>query len=294
MKQVSDEKNKKQNIGKPKLEKLFSKVRFEEGFHWAEVGVDRSGRIDHSCKRIIVSNNRLDKALVGSEEWRNIVELLPCLTGTLVAYASPGSRLGETVECSDREDTLWVFPVPKEHQGKKDAILVAEHPNYRLEREINREPGDRHRYRMIVQDAQVDLIDRFPDKDGWYFADPKHGIPFGDLVDERESDARYLMRRDFRVASVKRGDNGHGPEFSNNLFRRVIRVDIRLGRAEGGMLVESPASENGSDIIKGLTLEELQTLVRDANADLQDLLKEIRPEKLAAIQRLLQALDEKE
>jgi len=34
--------------------------------------------------------------------------------------------------------------------------------------------------------------------------------------------------------------------------------------------------------------------VRDANADLQDLLKEIRPEKLAAIQRLLQALDEKE
>jgi len=90
----------------------------------------------------------------------------------------------------------YLFPVPQNFRGKKDCILVAEHPDYSLEIK-----GDER----IVRTAVVDLIERFPaESQKWYLADPKHGIPFGEQVDSSDSNARRLWRIEKRVGSVAR------------------------------------------------------------------------------------------
>jgi len=276
-----------QRIRGPKLSVLISRnngVPFEEGLVKA-----------NAENRVIASNKRLSNALVGSEEWRTIKEVFACWTGTMTAYAKPGEKLGKAVEYVDPETKYrWVFPVPEAHQDKKDAILVAEHPDYSLEIDGKT---------RIVRAAQVDLIERFPAENDWYFGDSKHDIPSGDSV-EASDDARYLYRMDTLVGPVARGcddgDDGYGGGDRRG-------VDLGDGPSGGlGVAVEAPergapqklqvsqALETSGILVKGITLDEFRALVGDANTDLQDTLQMIRPEKLAAMQRLLQALDIKE
>ncbi|NYZ73976.1 hypothetical protein H0O00_02450, partial [Candidatus Micrarchaeota archaeon] len=87
---------------------------------------------------VIALNKRLSKALVGSEEWRSISEVFACWSGTMTAYDKPDQKLGKTIEYVDSETgTRYVFPVPEEHVGKKNVVLVAEHPNFTLETDGN-------------------------------------------------------------------------------------------------------------------------------------------------------------
>ena len=152
-------------------------------------------------KRVIASNIRMDQALIGSAEWESIKEGLGCWTGTMTAYEEPGKPFGEVVEYIDSGTKLkYLFPVPQNYRGKTDCILVAEHPDYSLEIK-----GDER----IIRAAVVDLIERFPAKSGWYLADPKHGIPFGDLVGKSDSNTRYLYRRKKRVGLSARGYGGY-------------------------------------------------------------------------------------
>ena len=84
-------------------------------------------------KRVIASNKRLSQALVGSKEWETIRAALPCWTGTMIAYDKPDQKLGKTIEYLDSKTKIrYVFPVPEEHQRKKNVLLVAEHPGFTL------------------------------------------------------------------------------------------------------------------------------------------------------------------
>ena len=143
-------------------------------------------------KRVIASNKRLDLALNGSGEWKNISEVFPCWSGTMAAYEEVGKPFGEVVEYIDSETELkYLFPVPQKYRGKKDCILVAEPPDYSLEVK-----GDER----IIRAAVVDLIEKFPaETQKWYLADPKHGIPVGNPIDNSSSNARYLWRIEKRV-----------------------------------------------------------------------------------------------
>lgn len=146
--------------------------------------------------RVIASNKRMNQALVQSEEWRSIVMGLPCWTGTMTGYKETGERLYEFIEYVDpKANVRWIFPVPKEFRREKDAILVAEHPDYFLERDgIHR----------IIHAKKVSLVRRFPAENGWYFGDHEHDIPSGDEI-EFSNQARYLWRIDKRVGPVARG-----------------------------------------------------------------------------------------
>jgi len=52
-------------------------------------------------KRVIVSNKRLDQALVGSDEWKSIKKVFACWSGTMTAYEEVGKPFGEVVEYID-------------------------------------------------------------------------------------------------------------------------------------------------------------------------------------------------
>jgi len=178
---------------------------------------------------VIASNKRMCQALVGSEEWQSVTSGLACWTGTMTAYEEPGKPFGKLVEYTDEKTGIrYVFPVPDEFVGMKDAILVAEHPDFTLESDGNN---------SIVRAARIELIDKFPPASNkWYRADPKYGIPFGEEIDDSNPDARFLWRNPKRVGLVARGygdvdDDGRG-----------VGLD---GRPSGafGVVVELPETD---------------------------------------------------
>ena len=172
----------------------------------------------------IASNKSLSLAMLGSEEQR----ALPCWTGTMAAYEKPGRKVGRMIEYRDTGTGIrYVFPVPEEHQGKKNIILIAEHPNFRILKE---------KKERIVQASEVGVVERFPaSREGWHLGDPKYDLPQGNIADCRMQEARYFWRIEIRVGLVARDDgNGRGG---------VERRGINLGNRPSlglGVLVENP------------------------------------------------------
>ena len=189
------------------------------------VSMEEAIALANKEKRIIASNKRLDQALVGSDEWRSIEKVFPCWTGTMTAYEEVGKPFGEIVEYTDDNTGLkYLFEVPQKYKGKKDCILVCEHPDFSLETK-----GDER----IIRAAKIDLIEKFPANVDWYLVDSKHGIPFGDSV-KFSDDTRYLYRIEKRVGPVARGYGDCGDD-----NRRNVDIDDWPSGGLGGV-VEAP------------------------------------------------------
>lgn len=160
---------------------------------------------------IIVPVKRIDKALE-SDEWRGIVEGLPCLTGLMTAYEEPGKKLGEQVEYTDPETGYkWIFTVPKDYREERDAILVAEHTDYEL-----KEKGDE---RLIeVPEDRIGIVLRFPYSDAYCYADPIYGIPTLTAGDKLSYDRFVFRTRDKKVGPLIR----ERTRILNDLFDLVL------------------------------------------------------------------------
>ncbi|NYZ73545.1 hypothetical protein H0O00_00210 [Candidatus Micrarchaeota archaeon] len=178
---------------------------------------------------VIASNKRMSRMLIWSDEWKTKYNLFGCWTGTTTAYEEAGKAFGRLVEYTDEKAGIrYIFPVPDEFVGATDCLLVAEHPDFTLERKGN----DR-----IVRAARIALIERFPAENGWYPGDDAYDIPNGDAVDSSGPGARRLWRiGGARVGPVARGYGGDNDKYDG-------RRDIVLnGRPCGalGMAVEAP------------------------------------------------------
>jgi len=226
----------------PKLAVLVKRangVPFEEGL-----------RIANNSKAAITSNKRMDKAL-HSGEWRQVEEGLWCWTGTMTAYKEPDRELGKKIEYTDPETGYrWVFNVPKEYQNKKNAILVAEHPDYTLETDGNN--------RVIhVPEDKVGIVLAFPASDGWNLTDPLYGIPTTKGGDESAGE-RYLWRIDKRVGPVARDGfvyyNGNFVDLGN---RPSDARGVVVEAASGGAPSEAASPDikitegNGKLVVEG-------------------------------------------
>ncbi len=265
----------------------------------------------------MASNKRLSKAMDESAEWQSIYEVFACWTGTMTGYEKPDQKLGKTIEYVDPETGIrYVFPVPEEHQGKKNVLLVAEHPDFTLETD-----GDTR----IVRAEEVGAVSEFPAAPYyWYLGDAKYDIPTGEKVDSDDQAARYLWRIAKRVGLVARGyyDDWRGmlkrlvglaytpsvplgvvmeSVFKNEASGKLVTVrrmtcdDPRLAElrsATGTHLLLPPEKRQGeSPAIGGTSVNLLRELVMGANANLAEISQVLKPEELKAIRRLLHTLE---
>jgi len=172
---VENSKKKKQCVG------------FEEALKFSE--------LDH---RVLLSNKRIRESykydLIQGDYYH-----ASYWTGTIVGYAAPGKKFGLFVEYHDEKSGLtWVFPVPSQFRNQVDSVLVAEHPDYTIEKDGN--------YR-IVHSLKTDIVHDFPSEEAWYDLDQKHGIPtghkfMGNPNSARFFDAGYLFRLEEMVGPI--------------------------------------------------------------------------------------------
>lgn len=147
-------------------------------------------------KRIISSNTKIAK-LLQRNKWEVISEGLACWTGTMTAYEKPNEKFKDVVEYEDPQThQRWVFRLPYMFSGEKNAIVVTEYPDYKVERDGKT---------IVIHPRKATLIINFPTKNGWYIPEKEHGIPIGKEVDKFTPNAIYLFRGSERVGPVCRG-----------------------------------------------------------------------------------------
>ncbi len=136
----------------------------------------------------------------------------PAWTGTLVIYEAPDKPFGEQVVFNrDINQVKYSisFKVPKQFRGKKNCVLVVEHPDFELV------DLGKNKYQIRVTDG-IHLIEQFPKKDGWHMPDAETGIPCSMSV--RESlDSRSLWRLDSSYLGLLRRGVLYG-------LRRVVNL----------------------------------------------------------------------
>lgn len=158
-------------------------------------------RVADSAGLTIASNKTMDTACIKTRDVEINGKTIGLLSrgfsswaGTMVAYEEDDKGLGREITCVDRAGITYVFPVPEEHQGKRNVVLVAEHPDLKLV-----EDGDK---RLVVQAREVGIVERFPEHLGLfgplpdrvnYDTDSKYGIPQGDAV-KYSPQTRHLWR----------------------------------------------------------------------------------------------------
>lgn len=144
---------------------------------------------------VLASNKRLGS--LASGEWKETMDVFPCWSGTMAAYDKCDKKLGNDIKYTDPMTGIrYIFPVPEEHIGKKNVVLVAEHPDFVLVREG---------HRRIVKAAQVGAVEMFPTvRGGWFAGDPRYDIPRESRVPGNERAGRSLKRIEKRVGFVAR------------------------------------------------------------------------------------------
>ena len=185
----------KQNPGIERIrsQRLSVFVRNERG-----VLMEEAFRRADEAGLVIASNKRISDVNDSSEKY-DLRVAYRCWTGTIIAYEKPDQELGKEIEYTNFNTNMrYVFPVPEEHQGKKNVILVAEHPNVSFVKEwFNL---------LIVQATEVGIVEKFPTTNGWYLGDPKFDIPCGDGLKPHTRHATFLQRHDKLVGPVVRGE----------------------------------------------------------------------------------------
>lgn len=207
-------------------------------------------KMAEKSKLVLPSSKRMTRAMVKSEEWRN-VGFHDTWTGTMAAYGEPDKPLGETItylDCITRQ--RWIFVVPKEYQKEKNVLLVSEHPDYSLgmcEKDI------------VVLMFKADLIANFPTEKGWYLTDKVHDMPRGEKLDVSVRKALFLHRLKTKIGPVSR----------HTWMKRNVNLGA-LPSYPRDMVVEAPeekirypkvVKKTGELIIRG-TQENLETALR--------------------------------
>lgn len=230
-----------------------------------------------------------------------ILNARPLYTGTAGVIGDKGKPLGKRVEteCNYEGQKKTTIFEAEEQAGLIDTAILCDHAfspdgmssillfNPRTRKPINTREEMLEATEVIVQFQQF-YLHQIQNRDGGVFE------TVGD-----ETTRSYIS--DSAVLGLVARVNGiWGDSYGRNvnlLDRPSIAFGVAVEAASGGApkkLQVETAPEASGILVKGVTLDEFRALVGDANADLQDVLQTIRPEKLAAVQRLLQALDIKE
>ena len=192
---------------------------------------------------IVAPNKELSRVLVGSDEWTEIRTAFPCWSGTMTGYVLPDKTFREGGEelrsiggdyryaiiyTDGKTGIRHIFPIPRKYEDEKDAILVTEHPDFRIVTDGN----DR-----IVQSAFVDIVRGFPATNNWYLGD-SYDIPCGNVTESSNQAARYLYREAKRVGPVARVY-----DYCDDDYRRDVGLCCRPSDGLGVAVVEEPKTK---------------------------------------------------
>jgi hypothetical protein len=244
------------------------------------------------------SNKRMSTALVETDEWRSIKDVSCCWTGTMTAYTEPDATFSKSkmfspelkaIVYTDPVSNLrWIFPIG-DYGKEKDAILVADHPNYVLE--VSHDE-------ILVKLNAVDILYNFPAKDGLYLGDTKYDIPTGDRIYDINDIARAIRAAHPKIRSLVRVDGaGRVGLIARDLYtdqffthRRIIGLYSNPSD-HFGVVVEAP----GGNVTRNLApsdrdaeeKEERRTTFINAKANLEEFFRDLPPEKREALRRFL-------
>lgn len=161
-----------------------------------------------------ITNKEMDAILNGGqlEEFRSA---LPAWVGTGAFYEAPGKEIGSTIEYKSCNNGKVVVEVPKKFQGMKDTALVLEHPEYTLEKGAN----GLYVFK-IHQPDKIQVVENFPDWDGYHNVHERTGIPIRREVSAYNAAARYLWRQDNLpwVGPLARGDFVWGADGCRDVY----------------------------------------------------------------------------
>jgi hypothetical protein len=215
-------------------------------------------RLAREQKRIIPSNKFLDQFLTKGPLEGGVN--LSFHSGTMSAYVKPDEPFKAEVKYTDKKTGHeWIFPVPSPFQNEKNAILVAEHPNYAVEVEGNK-------CIIHVEKNNIILVKNFGRENGWYVCDEATGIPTGkgkDFWEEGNGSQRYLHREEAHIGPVDRAYNSFYTYPGQDIFLNkppssefvVLVEDIQKGEAEEQRAGEPPPQTHLTVLVEGIQEE---------------------------------------
>jgi hypothetical protein len=259
------------------------------------------------ARKVMVPNSAYNNMLLGKDESgkfkpipEEILNARPLYTGTAGVIGDKGKPLGKRVEteCNYEGQKKTAIFEASEERGLVDTAILCDHafasdgtPSIQL---FNARTGKPISTREEMLEAS-EVIVKF---NGKFYLHQIQNRDGGVLEAVGDEFTRSYISDSAVLGLVARADYWLG-------VRRYVFLDDRpslafgvaVEAASGGApkkLQVDTAPEASGILVKGVTLDEFRALVGDASADLQGVLQTIRPEKLAAVQRLLQALDIKE
>lgn len=179
-------------------------------FKLAKLGITALGGLKEADEKglVVASQLRLHRIIVESHP-SALPLYLPAFTGTAHGFCEPDTSFERATEkITDYEriagsrffltaidlktKARHVIPIPEDSLSTVNGIVVMEHPNHRRIIEGNDVlwlPAEG----MSLNEAMA-VLKNFPTKNGHYEIDPVHGMPFGSIVSEVDSNVVYLFR----------------------------------------------------------------------------------------------------
>ena len=249
------------------------------------VSFDKAFQTAKKQKARILSNKELDRVLVETDTWKSVKDAFAAWSGTMTAYAEPGKKLGSAVEYQDPESKInWIFPVPAGYQRLKNAILVAEHPDYELVKEKE------DRIVVNVPKDKIIVVENIPTENGAYAYDEKTRVPINQKMECSENNAhRHFYRIDKRVGPVGRGGN---ILFHFYYYGRDVDFGFGDDRPSDRLGVLVAAEAAAPSTVQEGKLQLAEKIAKDAKPKLQELSKVVKSESLEEFTELIKLLTE--
>ncbi|MDD5337205.1 MAG: hypothetical protein PHS02_01860 [Candidatus ainarchaeum sp.] len=161
-----------------------------------EEGIIRVERARLKCPNLMLVSSKEIRDELAGEHARAIINGIPCYSGTICGFLKPGKKFGRILEHTNPV-TGWkrIIHVPVDYRGEKNCALVGDHPNYSMHVDLKNK---------VMEIGGLELVERFPPVEGFYFGDPKHDIPQGEKVnvEYRNKQIRWLYREGAWVGPV--------------------------------------------------------------------------------------------
>lgn len=242
--------------------------------------VDRFNE-EHRTQLRVVPHSVSD-IIVNFASWRSRIDLPAFATDTMIAYEKPGTPLGKEIVFSVDGELKVVFATGK-FEGEKDIALVALRV---FSRDFKK---DGNSLVLDVGEPRLIAVPNFPSSSGTYALHPKTGIPYGANISpssfswqDHVYTTRYFQRSPGSYVGLL-------TRCSAPFGQGAIAAGI-LSSDKLGVVVEV----HTADVTKIRSLlpdpRAPGTLLGDAIASLAGLGQTVRPERLEAIRKLLDAI----